>query len=159
MKSVILFICLFFSYFTLATSVPMEEVIFTDSEIENLPPVDEMIGVPVAAPEHLGDADADNGFDERKVEEAEIQLAHGGRCKRHHGGYGCGRGRRHRPSPPVIVVEPPIVVIPQPVVPVSNVCRNGLAYCYTAGILPIGTYCECHSIYGWLILTGRISSY
>ena len=140
----------------------MEEVVFTDAKIENLPPLDEMIGVPVEVPEHLEEADVDNGVDEKKVEGAEIQLAHGGRCRRHHGGYGCGRGRRHHRyhhSSPVIVVKPPIVFIPQPVVPVSNICRSGLAYCYTAGILPVGTYCECHSIYGWLILSGQISSY
>ena len=153
MKSVILFICLFFSYFTLATTVPMEEVVFTDAEIENLPPLDEMIGVPVAAPEHLGDADVDNGVDERKVEEAEIQLAHGGRCKRHHGGHGCGRGRHRNRD------ETVIIVIPQPVIEFSNICRLGIAYCHTPATLPVGTYCECNSIYGYYVFSGKISSY
>lgn len=156
MKSVILFICLFFSYFTLAVSVPMEEVVFTDAEIENLPPVDEMIGIPIEAPK-LGEADVDN---KKKFEEAEIQLAHGGECRRHHGGHGCGRGRDrdeghyhdHDHDDTVIVI------ISQPVL-VNNVCRKGLAYCLTPASLPLGTYCECNSIYGYYVFSGKISSY
>ena len=151
MKPVILFICLFFSYFTLATTVPMEEVVFTDAEIENLPPLDEMVGIPVEAPEHLGGADADGINETQEEVEAEIQLAHGGKCRRHHGGHGCGGGNRN--SDGII-----IIITPQPIIKRSNICRKGIAYCYTPGILPVGTYCECNTIYGYYVFSGRISS-
>lgn len=172
MKSIILFICLFFSYFTLATNVPMEEVVFTDETIENLPPLDEMIGVPAEAPEHLGEVDVDNEVNENQEVEAEIQLAHGGRCRRHHGGHGCGGDRHHPrrrghghghgyPGPPVIVV-PPVVIFPpviQPPIPVSNICRSGHVYCYTYGALPVGSFCQCYGIFGLFSFGGIVSSY
>lgn len=160
MKFIALIFCLFFSYFTVANP-SQEEVIFYDQNIENLPPVDEMMGVEII------DDPSEQGNSEVKARKkgTEIQLADGGECRRRHGQRNdCGEDHHHHDhdhdrghsTPPIVVVTPPVVVVPTPV---SNICRNGIFYCYTYGMSPVGNACQCYSIYGVFLFNGVKSSY
>ena len=161
MKSIIVFLfSIMFSCFAFA-GYNTEEVDFTETDRENLPPVSEMVGV----------------IDEDSVEQAirgqyeqndrgeEIQLAHGEECQRRHGYRDC----EDSPvvvvnSPPVVVVNPSPVVVPVPVpVPVApvivgQVCRNGGFYCYTNYPGPVGASCTCYS-FGFPWLYGQVSTW
>ena len=156
MKTIILFLSLFFSCFALASlqadHLKTSIVEFYDLSVEDLPPLEEMVGI---VPD-LERKDFERG--------EEIQLAHGegndSECRRRHGhrdcGYGHDHGHGHNHSHGNNH-DTIIIAIPVPA-PQSYICRSGGFFCHLSYTSSIGSYCECYS-FGYLLFRGNISTW
>ena len=139
MKITIFFISLFFSYFAIAnlpenhSETPVVE--FSDLSIENMPPIEEMVGV------------VNKDINKRGEE---IQLANGEHKHRH----GHRRRHRHRNHPPIIISPFPF---PPSVYQYSHVCRSGPFFCYLPFPVQLGTPCKCYGPFGFPWFHGLVS--
>ena len=114
------------------------EVEFSDPDIENLPPVEEMTGVIIT----------DTVYTEK---DAETHLAHGRKCRRRHGHRGCRNHAHPYPHPPLYNNYHFNFS--------GNICRSGWFFCYLNFPGPIGVSCQCYGHFGNIWLRGQVSLY
>ena len=154
MRSVLYFSAMIFSFalsFVLINpsfaSVQTEEVVFANENIENLPPVEEMVGIPdtIVASEDLPPPN-------REIRGEQIQLAHGATCQRTYGqSYSCDNQFSYIHALPPVYPSPPAAV--------GNVCRSGFSYCYTYYPAYVGTSCTCYGLWGFVWFYGVVTVY
>ena len=116
-----------------------------DISLENIPPVESLIGQPLVS-------EKDN--QRRQFANHKNYRRHHKNYRRHHNNH----RHHHRHSPQIIL---PLIAPPVPLVNVGSICRsnNGLLFCYQGFPTVIGTPCTCSGLFGGIWFYGNTSAF